>query len=335
VSGLGGAVLHAAMRGAVAPEKVYPPLGVGSKAVWERLMSPFFMLRRWGFMVLGFALGVALAAGSLAPSGEVGSWVNAALHRSSDECRYPLVLVCLLVTIGTILLKVRSSQKDGRKRAESKVRERSIKERVLWVGIPSLLPPLSLVAIAHLGRRSFGSVMADVAAEFAFLLLLVGAGLGFWLGLPKRTVARSLASFGIAAALTAVCVLVALTCGIATAGALSSLDPSSSLLGAVRAVVPSAAAGALLGVLFPVLAGFALVPAFALGSQTPFISSFAAVDRFQAFIRFRLRVPRNGGESALTGFVIACTAPVDAKKVIDSRGAIAPTAELIDVFTVR
>jgi hypothetical protein len=51
-----------------------------------------------------------------------------------------------------------------------------------------------------------------------------------------------------------------------------------------------------------------------------------------AIIRFRLRVKQDG-ESSLTGFVVACTSSVDAKEVVD--GGSAPSAELIDVFTVR
>lgn len=331
VSGLGGAVLHAAMSGSIEPDNVHPPVEEGSAAVWKRLAWPPFMLRRWGFMVLGLALGIAFAAGALEPSGEVGSWVDAALGRTCGECRYPLVLALLVATVGSILLKVLTSRKDSRKEAESKARARSKRERALWIGLTSLVPPLTLVAIAHFGNRSFGGVMADVAAELAFLLLLVGAGVAFVIGLPRRSPGPVLAAAGIAILLTGISLLVALTCGLVTADVISALDESTPFVDAVRSVVPSLAGG-LLGLIFPLLAGYALIPAFALGSQRPFISSFAAVDRFQAFIRFRLRVPQTG-ESSLTGFVIASTSADDAKKLVNGGGS-AP-AELIDVFTLR
>lgn len=109
-------------------------------------------------------------------------------------------------------------------------------------------------------------------------------------------------------------------------------------LAAARAIGAPMAAAAVQFVVFPILAGPILALSFLLGTQRAFISSFATLDQYVAFIRFRLRVNKQTQLGNLTGFVIAVDRGVSLEALRRTsstpKDAPVPTARIIDAFTV-
>lgn len=339
VSGLGGAALHSPLAGGKSAEVLYPSVSEGAGAVLRRLLSPWYMIQRRGLNLLGLVLGVCLGASSFARSNArpgVPSEVEQVFSVPNPIDSQPEQRAVWLATFAAIvwlvfkLLKAKPSEKEARKR--------SIGHRLLGFAAPLLLLGFGLVLAAQ-GERSFGRVLLDFLFALATLALLGVIPLLLATGLPKpRRSFLRVASLVLVAA-----VLGALTIGgsvvVARAAALG-------LHGTCLGSLPCRAAGALLPPLaaavaqfcvFPVLAGLVLAFAFWCGTQRAFVSSFASVDRYLAFIRFRLRVDKRTGRGTLTGFVIAVSQGVsrDTLRAPKSRTELEPRAELIDIFTVE
>jgi hypothetical protein len=330
VSGLGSAALHAPLPGGLRAAALHPTISEGNRAVLRKLARPMYMMQRRGLRRLGFVLGAAFGASALSPSGEVGSWVNGLLGTSA-RCELPLVLTILLTAIVTIVLFVRwgPSESEGRRSA--------LATRIARLGGGGLAVAFLLILVAHGANRSIGSVLLDVAFELA-ALLFIGVGYLFVSGLGWRRSAGKVVGLSLVTL-----VLGAITLGSSVAltlictKALTNLEWQTPWLLTLRFILATATAGALMSIVFPVLAGWTLTAAFVLETQRAFVSSFAAIDRYQAFVRFRLRVDRNTQESWLTGFVIAVTEPVRLQELRDkdALNAPIPKAALVDVFTLH
>lgn len=329
VSGLGGAALHSPLGGEHEPAKVHPAIADGGRAVVRRLTSPRYMLKRSGLRWAGAVIGMILGAGAAQSSGEIGPHV-AQLFSSHDapQPSPPWVLVLLVATVISLVVMFK------RPMAEREARAIPIAERLLSAVRRLLLLPLALLIIAHFDQRALGNVLLDFAFEVTAGVLSFGVGALLIGGLGRRSSMTRSFGLGVLTLCLSV-ILVGGSCAVGN-GVDALLRRHEPALVSLSPVLSGLAAGGLLWLLFPILAGFALALAFGTGTQRAFISSFAAVDTFQSFIRFRLRV-RGQNDSALTGFVVSVThAPtLEQLKSAHKTEDLVPRAEVIDVFTVR
>jgi hypothetical protein len=328
VSGLGGAALHAPSRGAIEAARTYPGVDTAEAEVSRELGAR--LVRYRGMRRLGAGLGLCIGACALQHSGEVAPQLD---RLWPGEWRGETQFAWLSITlgIGVVWLVV----KFLRRPSEAEARRIPGPRRVWGAALPVLVPLLLIVLLSLQVGRTFANVVLDLTFELTASLLLVGVPFLLVFGLPKprswpRAAALVLAALGLAVTTIVIAMLTARTTSVFIGArfgehTLSALCRSASALLVTVAVV---------SVAFPVGAGFVLKLALRLGSHRAFVSSFAAVHRFQAFIRFRLRV--RGASSRLTGFVIAVDEPVSAEALRRPRSAgdLVPTAKLIDVFNV-
>jgi len=334
VSGLGGAALHAPRVGGKRAAQVHPTVQAAEAAVTARLCSPVYMVRRSGLRGLGAVLGLWLGAGAVQTHGEVAPVLDR-LYRlpTPPPLHWPLVLLTLAATATWAYRKL-----TGKKPSETQVREESLRKRLWALAQPVLALASIFTLITLYDSRTFGSVLGDFAFELALLAVPLGVGYLFVSGVPEaqRALWRTLLLM-----LAAVLLGAALTCGSVAAaravdGALAQAGATNGFPLVLRTLAAGTAALIGAGLLFPILAGFTLAAAFLLGTQRAFVSSFAALDRFQAFIRFRLRVERVSQRATLTGFVVAVSRGVSREQLraphtVDD---LVPKAELIDVFSI-
>jgi len=323
VSGLGGASLHAPLEGPLVPRHLYPTVREANAAVVGRLASPLYMLRRGGLVKVGAIVGSVLGAAAALHGGEVGSAIDAGFGAHAAPRAWPLVLSSLLACSAWLGLRIRHA---GR-RLEREARQRPFAERVREIAAPWVGLAAALTAIAQGPARTFASAVIDLLAELLLLLLLPGLSIVLVSGLyrvrPAAVVGTSLLGALLGATLAATAIT---TAHYADAYFARASQPWLAL----RSVLAATSAAVAVGVVLPVFGGWVLAGAFWLGAHRTFFSSLAMVDRFRAFVRFRLRVDRRTQESSLTGFVIAVTPPDQKSAARDTP----PRARLIDLFTV-
>ena len=325
VSGLGGAALHAPLPGGrVAACKTHPPIEEGERAVLQRLLWPPFMFKHWGLAGLGAVLGLLLGAGVAQSEGEATFLIHAAVPTLGlGQPKTPLLLPIMFVTLclAGLLFWLKRKARASR---EHDVRQMSRTRRVAGASWPLLLLFAAVVSLAHCRQASFASMMSDLGFHLALLVLLAAFPFLYALNVAeaRRTVASYAASAFLAFALGVIVI-------VGSVGAAYLLRPCGFL-------GPPAAAALLQFFTFASLAGVIFAIGFKRGTHRMASSSFAAVDQYLAFIRFRLRVNKQTNESTLTGFVISVTEPVplDALNGVDSKSSLGPKAQLLDVFTV-
>ena len=339
VSGLGGAALHSPLAGGKPAEVLYPSVSDGAAAVLRRLLSPWYMIQRRGLNLLGLVLGVCLGASSFARANAppvVGSEVAQVFSVPNPVDVQPEQRAVWLATFAAIVWLAFKLKKA--KPSEKEARKQSIGRRLLGFAAPVLLLGFALVLAAQ-GERSFGRVLLDFSFALATFALLGVIPLLFAIGLPKplRSFPRVTSLVLVAALLGALTIAGSVVVARAAALPLHVVCSSSSPCLVAAALVPPLAAAAVQFCVFPVLAGSALAFAFWCGTQRAFVSSFASVDRYLAFIRFRLRVDKLTGRGSLTGFVISVSQAVSREtlRTPKSSAELEPRAELIDIFTVE
>lgn|GEM_PF-6881064 len=335
VSGLGGAALHSPLAGGKPAEVLYPSVSDGARAVLRRLLNPWYMIGRRGLNVLGLVLGVCLGASSFArpsarPAVERLFSVPSPVDIQPEQRVVWLAAFAAIVWLLFKLFKAKPSEKEARKQG--------IGQRLLGFAAPLLLLGFGLVLAAQ-GNRSFGRVLLDFLFALATFALLGVIPLLLATGLPKprRSFLRVISLVLVAAVLGALTIGESVIVARAVAFGLHDSCLGSWPCRAAGALLPPLAAGAAQFFVFPALAGLALAFAFWCGTQHAFVSSFASVDRYLAFIRFRLRVDQRTGRGTLTGFVIAVSHGVsrDTLRAPKSSAELEPRAELIDIFTVE
>jgi hypothetical protein len=340
VSGLGGAALHSPLPGGKQSEATFPDVARGQKAVLKRLLDPFHMVSRPGLRGLAGVLGLCLGAGAIARAPSKPSDADPSLEHVSRVALgadaapvQSLVFLLTALAVAGLIYKIL-----GPKRPENQRRQLPLKKRLGGFVFPILLLVFAGVLLA-LGGDTFGHVVLGSLFDLAVLLLVCVLPLLLVLGLPKIHRAPWRYALLIVAAL----LLGATTIGGSIVVArrfdalLQAAGWTSHWLSMLRTVAaPIAAAGVQL-VVFPILSGWLLAAAFVLRTQRAFISSFATVDQFAAFIRFRLRVREQETHGTLTGFVIGVSQVVPRGSLLDKapENAPVPEARLIDVFTVR
>ncbi|HWO14480.1 MAG TPA: hypothetical protein VNN80_33475, partial [Polyangiaceae bacterium] len=333
VAGLGGAVLHAPVEGGLAPAAVHPSVSSAEAAVKRALGAR--LVTHPGMRRLGAVVGAALGACALQHTGEVAPWIDRLWRDGSAQpLLFPWVLATTLLAGFWLAVKLRRSP------GEADARRRPASRRLLSIGLPPLLALSLLVLISQSDRRTFGNVVLDLGFELATLTLFAGVSLFLIAGLRRpRSIPGMVALLLATSALTLSCLGLSIATARGAARGLAGLGSGVSdfadLLLGVRVLLATLSTGLALCVAFPIGAGLVLRLAFGLGSQRSLVSSFACVDQYQAFIRFRLRVRDSG--STLTGFVIAVDKPVSRAQLRDPKAAasdVTPSAKLVDVFSV-
>ena len=330
VSGLGGAALHAPQRTepgkGTKADKIYPEIQDGERAVMRRLVCPWIMTKHWGLVVLGVILGFVLGAGTSQGEGEATFLINVvAPTLVSGKPQWPVLLPAMATTLGLAILLFLKKRKDRATR-ERDVRQMSGLGRLVGAGWPILALVVVMVLLAHCRHTSFLDMVSDFGFHLVLLILLLAfPGFYAWNVAEYR---KNVFFYAVSAAL-------ALFFGAAVvAGSVLVAAKWPLPLGFLG---PAASAAALQLITFASVAGVIFASGFKLGTHRMASSSFAAVDKYLAFIRFRLSVDKEG-VSTLTGFVIAVSDPVP-RAVLNgadphNRGLV-PKARLIDVFTVR
>jgi hypothetical protein len=327
VCGLGGAALHAPTEGGIQAACTYPAVDEAAASIGARLGAQ--LIHRVGMRRLGGILGACSAAGALQRTGEVGPRLDCLTGGSScREALFPWCAVALVLTVIWLVWKL------TRRPSEAEARKTPLRRRILRALIPFLVPLVALITVAYADRRTFGNVVLDFAFELASLLLLLGIPTLLILGLPKPRSGARVVLLGLAAELLGSVVLsISIVLALAVRRPLEALG-QGALFAAACAVTAVVITFLVLSLAFPVAAGWVLRLALRLGSHRAFVSSFASVDQFTAFIRFRVRVSDKG--SSLTGYVIAVDKPVSLESLRNpqSHAELVPTAKLVDVFTV-
>jgi hypothetical protein len=237
--------------------------------------------------------------------------------------------VALAFTLGWIVWKL-----TRRPPPEAEARKTPLRRRILRAVMPLLLPVLALVTVAYADRRTFGNVVLDLAFELASLLVLVAIPVLLVIGLPKPRSGWRVVLLGLAAELLGVAVpSLSMVVARAARGFLDAWG-TGELFVAACAVTAVVITFFVMSLVFPVAAGWVLRLALRLGSHRAFVSSFASVDRYTAFIRFRIRISDKA--SSLTGYVIAVDKPVTLGSLQQPQSPqeLVPTAKVVDVFTV-
>ncbi|HEY3500128.1 MAG TPA: hypothetical protein VGK73_35805 [Polyangiaceae bacterium] len=335
VSGLGGASLHASAAGEHAARASHPSIEQAEREVRRKLFSPFYMLSRTGLLALGFVLGLAGAAGALGTAGEAALLLRPleflqalrAPDRTLTPPDGPWILIALALS-GILLFFSFRTVKSRMASSESAARRHSPVHRATVAASPLLILILGSVAVAQEDARTFGGVLLDLSFYLAVLALLGGFPLALAAGLREKSPLRRAALAAIGVAFGAIVLALAVVFAFVL----------ERTLGTHPLAIVAAGVLAALGValLFPLLAAPALAGTFALGAHRPFVSSLAAIDKYGAFIRFRLRTFADG-RSILTGFVISVKTPVSARDLAQAEPgspSLVPGAELIDVFAI-
>jgi hypothetical protein len=356
VCGLGGASLHAPAPGEVRAEKTHPEVPEADAGVRARLLSPRHMLCGTRLYLVGAVLGALLGAAVSSFDSEASQELRAipaldvagALGRdAAGAAGGPWVLVGLTVAsacaVGAYLYVKHHVVSEN----EATARQHSMVGRLAVTIAPLLLMLGGFVFYASLGTaRSFGGVLLDMGFYVSSALLLLGlpafllTGFESGAALGRRV---AVAVVGVATGVSYMgAVVFAVVLGARAVGSAlprwgvamrTSHDPG--VLAAFDAAGTLAAGLVGAGVL-PLLLGAGFAVAFVLGSRRQESSSLAAIDQYQAFIRFRLRrLP--DGRSSLTAFVIAVDAPVPMEALTRPGappGELVPKAFLLDVLTV-
>jgi hypothetical protein len=357
VCGLGGASLHPPRsdRGTYPAARLFPTVAESRRSVLGRLLSPLHMLFRSGFAAFGALMGALLGAGVAAFEGE-----PSILLRHLGVMRFghaptpprldwwPRTLVAALVLTVVVPVFFRKVLRPLVARDEAHARKRSVFQRGLLAAL--VLGGGFALAVAASALGAGRSALSAAFDLLVYVVLLVGSvGLGpITLGLSAGRV-RGLRKVAIVLVGSGVGVAVVTLAALLLTRALDALAPLAvvtELLAAARPPgvsgtaaylilqIVGAGVGGLFGaVIFSVMFGWHIGLQYALGNQNTFAGSLATVDRYQAFIRFRLR--RHADlTTELTGFVIGVDEPVSDRVLRGGEGPAMPRAKLVDVFSV-
>jgi hypothetical protein len=355
VCGLGGASLHAPTQSTVRADKLHPAPREAARRVLAQMLSPAYMLLGTNFWTGGALLGLLIGAGASA-LGETADLLRVlrlfdarpALEHPNGTGFVPWVLLGLIAGCGATRLVYLYIKHAVIANDEATARQHSLVGRMVLVLSPLILMFSGFIFVAALSTSStYGGLLLDIGFYVSIAALLfalpsfLASGFPAGASLLKKVAA---AAIGIAlAVLFVTTVLGAVQLGVAAVSAVwpawaaaASLpaNPFASAAFTAACSLLAAAAGVFA---LPVLLGLAFAAAFVLGARRTEISSFAAIDAYQAFIRFRVRRGQDG-RSTLTGYVIAVDTTI-ARDVLTTanpnQAALTPSAFLLDVFTVE
>jgi hypothetical protein len=362
VCGLGGASLHPPRhdRGSLNALSCFPDPRAATKDVLRRTLNPFHMIAGSGFAPFGILVGAALGAALADPvSQSARLWSRLAGTLLGAIVRLPAApldgapgtlistALTLAVLIGLFLLyKKRAAQSER----AARVRSKSRRGAVLGAAAASIFAVALVADAVWTGGLGMQAVLADAAASTAALAISIGMGplaLALCDGAVRSNGARKARVAAIGAVFGVVITGLVL---VLTSIAIALIESVAPISGLVQAVV-SMSIGAsgpeaglqFLGLLIGALVGTIVVPPlfglhesiqYSLGNHYTFVGSLATIDRYQAFVRFRLRKYVDG-RSELTGFVIGVDEPVADEALRGGRANPAPRASLIDVFVIE
>jgi hypothetical protein len=366
VCGLGGASLHPPRNhpGELRPAEVFPTPRDARKEVLRQTLHPLRMIFKSGFAPFGLFIGAFLGAGLAAFRGEIsGILRQLGLLRFGAEGLPPpgardlwprTLMAAGLLVAGALVFRAfwkwRVARSEGQARRRSKLTRAVMALSALGVGGALAV----MVAVLFGGaERSALSVALDLLVYGVLGLGSVGLGIitlalgdvtNTWSGTRKAaTVLTGTVVGGLFLAAAGLALLrgldalaeVPLVAGVVRrALLLDTLGTAAYLAAILLGALLGAAVG---GLLFPVLFGLHISAQYLLGNQYMFPGSLARVDRYQAFIRFRLRRYRDGG-TELTGFVVGVDRPASDEvlrgKVAPDHDASAPRARVADVFSL-
>ncbi|HET9957901.1 MAG TPA: hypothetical protein VFQ61_25560 [Polyangiaceae bacterium] len=361
VSGLGGATLHPPphLAGhATQSCDAFPHPKATRRTITSRLANPVHMLLRSGVTGIGAVVGAVVGASLCSYEGELSrslvraGWLTLGAPRLPDGVAWVFwAAMLLLFTVGAWFgvghRLFQFDRSDGEQRARrgwSKVARGFGLVAVTFVFSSLAI----LVAVWLGGGRSTPGVTLDLLVYV--ILITLGPGLGPIALLQSHNrqqlhPARQAASLVLGTLSGCAMVGALLFVAARLASALAPHEPLHSLIQSslpptprgVLAYVLLTALGALLGgvvgaIVIPVLFGWAMLIQYALGAHYSLPGTFALLDDYVCFIRFRVRELASGATD-LTGFVIGARSV--ARGELMAGRTPAPRAHLIDVFRIR